>query len=72
MPLLIYYDDLYMLRPLISALILESLHRKGLICALFILHFIALAAVIHLVRLSEGKSYLGFSTSEVQRLQISF
>ena len=25
------------------------------ICALFILHFIALPAVIHLVRLSEGK-----------------
>ena len=28
---------------------------KGSICALFILHFIALSAVIHLVRLSEGK-----------------
>ena len=28
---------------------------KGLICALFILHFIALPVVIHLVRLSEGK-----------------
>ena len=27
----------------------------GLICALFILHFIALPAVIHLVCLSEGK-----------------
>ena len=27
----------------------------GLICALFILHFIAVPAVIHLVRLSEGK-----------------
>ena len=28
---------------------------KGLICALFILHFIALLAVIHLGHLSEGK-----------------
>ena len=28
---------------------------KRLICALFILHFIALPAVIHLVCLSEGK-----------------
>ena len=28
---------------------------KGSICALFILHFIALPAVIHLVCLSEGK-----------------
>ena len=28
---------------------------KGLICILFILHFIALPAVIHLVCLSEGK-----------------
>ena len=27
----------------------------GLICALFILHFIALPAVLHLVCLSEGK-----------------
>ena len=39
MPLLIYYEKLYMLHPLISALI----------------YFIALPAVIHLVRLSEGK-----------------
>ena len=45
MPLLIFYDELYMLRPLISALIF----------ALFILHVIALPAVIHLVCLSEGK-----------------
>ena len=47
-----------MLHPLISALILklsESLNFKGLICALFILHFIALPAVIHLVHLFEGK-----------------
>ena len=28
---------------------------KGLICVLFVLHFIALPAVIHLIRLSEGK-----------------
>ena len=28
---------------------------KGSYCALFILHFIVLPAVIHLVRLSEGK-----------------
>ena len=28
---------------------------KGLICALFIHHFIALPAVIHLIHLSEGK-----------------
>ena len=33
----------------------ESLKKKDLICALFILHFIALPAVIHLVCLSEGK-----------------
>ena len=33
---------------------------KGSICALFILHFIALPAVIHLVRLSEGKELLRF------------
>ena len=36
------------------------MNRKGLICALFILHFIALPAVIHLVRLSEGKVLLRF------------
>ena len=34
---------------------MNHLNRKGLICALFILHFIALPAVIHLARLSEGK-----------------
>ena len=33
---------------------------KGLICALFILHFIALPAVIHLVRFSEGKEFHRF------------
>ena len=47
-----------MLHPLISALILETscmIELKGSICPLFILHFIVLPAVIHLVCLSEGK-----------------
>ena len=53
-PLPIYYVMLYV-----------TLKRKGLICAMFILHCIALLAVIKIVGSPERKYYLSFSTSEV-------
>ena len=72
MPLLIYHDELYMLHPLISALILETYRIIELKWSnLRSVHpaFHCFPAVIHLVRLSQkGKGYLGFSTSEVLRL----
>ena len=64
--LLIYYDELYMLHPLINALILETLSiievKGSNLRFFFILHFIALPAVIRLARLSKGKELLCFST----------
>ena len=42
------------------------------ICALFILHFIALPAVIHLVRLSEGKELLQFQQFRSTKISNKF
>ena len=58
MPLLIYYDEIC-----VTSFNKRSYLRNlvnHLICALFILHFIALPAVIHPVCLSEGKGLLRF------------
>ena len=44
----------------------------GLICAPFILHFIALHAVIHLVRLSEGKELPRFQHFRITKTSNKF